>query len=265
MSKVDLGVIEYGQAPILRQPSTLSQSNQEAQACVDEPQKGPVSLESVSRHNNTATIISTPLIEHKPNDGLFARTIYKETKCATCEAPLDDLEELLNFQSPELYCTRVRAADHPAVACSCGEKFQGLKELRSHSLRKFHRPMVCAVPLCGRSPFTGNEVWHFRQHHSDIKCQCNQCGVRFTSKNGLDWHGTHSMHAAYSCNYPSCGSEFSRVDDLVRHELRHKKNAPRHPCPHCRRQVFFSINLLALQLHWRKPIFRTHITYVLNK
>lgn len=77
MSELDLGVIGYGQAPILRQPPTSSQPSQEAQACVDEPQKRPVSLESVSPLNNTATIVSTPLIEHRPSDGLFARTSTK--------------------------------------------------------------------------------------------------------------------------------------------------------------------------------------------
>jgi hypothetical protein len=51
----------------------------------------------------------------------------------------------------------------------------------------------------------------------------------------LDQHGERTMHGAYVCHYPDCGSESSRMADLNRHQLTHKKHVPLYPCLHCRK------------------------------
>jgi hypothetical protein len=43
------------------------------------------------------------------------------------------------------------------------------------------------------------------------------------------------MHEAYTCRFPGCSSGAARLQDLLRHQLTHKVNVIRHPCPHCRR------------------------------
>jgi DNA-directed RNA polymerase subunit RPC12/RpoP len=168
------------------------------------------------------------------------------TKCATCEAPLYNSGPLSNIGNPELYCTQNREADHLPVACiECGKKFPDLQELRNHanamfvdSIHKYcvyHYSFCCAILECSAKirPYDIHD--HFRRRHPEVQYPCAQCGVGYSSLSELDQHGDDTMHAAYLCRYPECGSECTRIAELHRHQLIHKSKAPRHACPHCRK------------------------------
>jgi len=164
------------------------------------------------------------------------RLIYTRNTCATCAAPLDRSQEDLGIHEPEIYCTRSTAAGHLPLICidSCGLKFHSVNELKKHSDIHRHDAYQCAVPTCQQAVRHTTISWHLKQIHQHIKWNCAQCGDPFENPSYLDNHGWVRNHVAYKCQYPECGSTASGIGELRRHQLIHKKKAPRHPCPHCR-------------------------------
>ena len=169
--------------------------------------------------------------------------IYPGEICATCDSPLDTSEQLLNFRTFNIYCTRSRATGHLPLRCDhdgCGMKFQTFSELARHSYATDHKSLRCPAPYCGQRVndchyIIRTGVDHNRMHIR--KYGCAQCGLMFDWQPDLDRHGSATMHAAYTCKYPDCGSESTRMADLLRHQLSHKADVPRYPCPHCRKYV----------------------------
>jgi len=166
--------------------------------------------------------------------------VYSRTTCASCNAPLDTSEQLFNIENTDVYCTQNRDVHHLPVSCGkCNRKFPNLKELRAHANQcqddDYHYPFSCAVPGCTLDvkPYLINS--HFLEHHPHIEFICVQCNVGFADQEALDRHGKEKMHAAYKCRYPECGSDATRMADLYRHQLKHKKVVRRYPCPHCRK------------------------------
>jgi len=165
--------------------------------------------------------------------------LYPESTCASCNAPLDTSEELFNPISPNVYCTRDRSPGHFSLRCvygTCGQKFQSLANLKKHFRESsWHASLKCAVPGCGVLLDHWDAKHHFVDKHKDVKYCCAQCGTGFDTVRQLDGHGKDTMHSAYVCRYPECGSESTRSGEMNRHHLSHKQSVPRHPCPHCRK------------------------------
>jgi general transcription factor IIIA len=162
--------------------------------------------------------------------------VYLNSKCATCDAPLDNSEQVLGFEDPEVYCTRTREAGHLPVGCStCSRKYPSLKALKESYCGRCHWSLRCAVPDCSVELSPREITAHFQKEHPDEQYRCAQCNVGFKSHNDLDEHGGKTMHAAYRCCYPECGSECTRVAELKRHQLTHQSILQRHACPHCRK------------------------------
>jgi general transcription factor IIIA len=160
------------------------------------------------------------------------------TKCATCDAPLDNSEQLSNIENPEVYCTQNREADHLPVGClECDRKYPSLKAFKSdfHANYSPHYSFRCAISECFARINPYQVASHFRQHHPNEQYRCAQCNLGFDFQSELDRHGDETMHAAYICRYPECGSECTRIAELHRHQLIHKSTAPRHACLHCRK------------------------------
>lgn len=167
---------------------------------------------------------------------VFQPVLYTRETCATCDAPLDAAEQLFNFCGViNIYCTRSKAASHLPLVCDlegCGLKFRTLHDLKRHVGITSHKSLCCAIPGCDQR--VNVQGYHHLLDHGPMKYSCAQCGEVFDVKYSLDFHGEYTMHAAYVCKYPDCGSESTRIADLHRHQLAHKVNVPRHPCPHCR-------------------------------
>jgi general transcription factor IIIA len=167
------------------------------------------------------------------------RLIYINTTCASCNAPLDNSEQLLNIEDANLYCSRNSSANHLSVSCEkCNKKYPSLRELKLHTTESHYLvkgTFRCAVQGCAKFFFYNTVNDHFQRYHPNIKYYCAQCGTGFDTEADLDRHGEGTMHAPYKCRYPGCASEPTRIGDLHRHQLKHKKIVPRHPCPHCRK------------------------------
>jgi len=167
------------------------------------------------------------------------RLLYPESTCASCSAPLDTSELLFNPISPNVYCTRNRSPGHLSLRCvdkSCGMKFQSLAGLKKHFKSNWrHVSFNCAIPGCGVSLKVYQTQSHFFTVHKEVKYHCAQCGTGFDTIPQLDRHGKDTMHSAYVCRYPECGSESTRSGEMNRHHLSHRQSVPRHPCPHCRK------------------------------
>jgi len=170
--------------------------------------------------------------------------VYSKTTCASSDAPLDNSEQLLNIENPNVYCTRNGSASHLPISCeTCGETFPGLEELKTHANKLYfdgigslsHYPFHCAIEGCTSKAAPKQINAHFNVNHPYIKYRCAECSIGCNSLYELDRHGEEMMHAAYLCRYPECGSESTRSGDLRRHQLIHKENVPRFPCPHCRK------------------------------
>lgn len=169
---------------------------------------------------------------------LAQRLLYPESTCASCNAPLDTSEESFNPISPNVYCTRNRSPDHFSLRCvdeTCHRKFQSLADLKIHFKSLWHASFNCAVPGCGVPLRRWQTKNHFLYKHKDVKYRCAQCGTGFDTIRELDGHGKDTMHSAYVCRYPECGSESTRSGEMNRHHLSHSQSVPRHPCPHCRK------------------------------
>jgi general transcription factor IIIA len=111
-----------------------------------------------------------------------------------------------------------------------------LAELAIHAIAEGHPSLCCTVPGCTELSFgyaKASDVNHYRIAHGELKYECAQCGLLFDTTVLLDEHGGETMHNAYVCQYPGCKSESTRFNDLIRHQLTHMKNSPRHSCPHC--------------------------------
>ncbi|KAH9224628.1 hypothetical protein DL95DRAFT_473217, partial [Leptodontidium sp. 2 PMI_412] len=164
---------------------------------------------------------------------------YLKITCATCEAPLDITEQLLNIERPNLYCSQNRSADHLPLLCQvpdCGKKFATLSDLRMHfDYYVWHKCLNCNFPGCGELLNSGGVHEHYKMVHADAMIYCAQCGTGFSSAAQLDSHAGEANHLAYTCRVPDCNSEFTRIGELNRHQLVHQPDVPRHPCPHCRK------------------------------
>lgn len=157
-------------------------------------------------------------------------------QCATCDAPLDTSEQVFGFENPEVYCTRNRDAGHLPVGClGCDAKYPSLKVFNHthHAHYSGHESFRCAVPDCSYKG--GDFAAHYRDRHPNEQYRCAQCNLGFDFHIDLDLHGGETMHAAYRCLYPECGSECTRIADLKRHQLTHRSILQRHACPHCRK------------------------------
>jgi len=64
---------------------------------------------------------------------------------------------------------------------------------------------------------------------------CAQCGFIGRTQWCIEYHAQETNHAAFICPYDDCDSKFSRTDVMKRHCLNHKPDAPRYPCPHCKK------------------------------
>ncbi|TEY67138.1 hypothetical protein BOTCAL_0129g00100 [Botryotinia calthae] len=162
---------------------------------------------------------------------------YPNTTCATCSSELDTSELALYTQEQKIVCTKSKALNHPPLSCvqDCGLKFHILKDLEKHCRITNHEALRCPIPGCFAAcndSYQGK--YHLRTHHGATKLACHQCGDLFDSRGQLDYHALRSGHSAYNCRYPDCESTAGRFSDLIRHQARHKKDVPRHPCPHCR-------------------------------
>jgi hypothetical protein len=160
------------------------------------------------------------------------------SQCATCNAPLDNSEQIFGFEDPEVYCTRNREAGHLPVGCSdCDNKYPSLKTLKDSDHANYfgHYSFRCAVPDCPAKITPREAATHYGDRHPNEQYRCAQCNLGFKFYNDLDWHGSQTMHAAYRCRYPECGSESTRIADLKRHQLTHRSILKRHACPHCRK------------------------------
>jgi general transcription factor IIIA len=167
---------------------------------------------------------------------LSQRLIYVATTCASCNAPLDNSEQLLGIENPEVYCSQTRNLNHLPVSCaSCSKRFTGLKALKAHANCFHHSSFCCGIEGCAMMLVPYGVGWHFKYKHHDIKYHCAECGASFDNQAILDRHGEETMHAAYVCRFPECGSESTRIGDLHRHQLKHKRIVLRHSCPHCRK------------------------------
>lgn len=164
--------------------------------------------------------------------------MYMNSQCATCDAPLDNSEQVFGFEDAEVYCTRNREAGHSPVGClDCNEKYPSLKAFKNsfHMYWTNHSSFRCAVPDCSAKVTPDEVTAHFRYRHPNEQYRCAQCNLGFKTHNDLDIHGGKTMHAAYRCLYPECGSECTRIAELKRHQLTHRSIIQRHACPHCRK------------------------------
>jgi len=168
------------------------------------------------------------------------RCVYPKSTCASCDASLNCPDKSLDVL--DLYCTQSRTADHLPIACQqCGNKFPDIEALKGHCISAWHKCFKCAVSGCnhkvvpGSQSTWGGESSHFASYHPEIKYGCAQCGSRYDTHDLLAEHALQSIHTAYICRFPECGSGATRLTDLLRHQLTHRVNVPRHPCPHCRR------------------------------
>ncbi|KAF4611365.1 hypothetical protein G7Y89_g15648 [Cudoniella acicularis] len=168
-----------------------------------------------------------------PLETLTHRRIYLRTTCATCDAPLTS-----ENSDSDLFCSRSKARDHLPLICEewfCGFKFRSLTELIHHSRVTNCKSLYCAVPTCHEPLNSSDILHHFRNNHAEIRYSCAECQENFEDQQQLEIHTSSTMHAAYVCQFPDCGSESTRYSDLLRHQLTHKTNVPRYPCTHCRK------------------------------
>jgi general transcription factor IIIA len=166
------------------------------------------------------------------------RLLYLNSQCATCDAPLDNSEQVLGFEDPEVYCTSNREAGHLSVGClECNEKFPSLRDFKNsiHGPWESHHSFRCAVPDCSAKVHPWQITAHYRDRHPNEQYRCAQCTLEFKTHNELDQHGGETMHAAYRCCYPECGSECTTIANLKRHQLTHRSILQRYACPHCRK------------------------------
>jgi hypothetical protein len=172
------------------------------------------------------------------------RTTYLRSTCATCEAPLDVSELVLHIESPQLWCTRSKAPDHLPLYClhtGCCLKFRDLDTLRQHSELSTHISVQCGIPGCITSLRMSDVTDHYDATHSDLEYHCALCKQGFKSVNDLSSHCARRCarqhYESFACEYPGCDSTAITIWDLRRHELKHRKNVQRYPCPRCPRCV----------------------------
>ncbi|OCK85647.1 hypothetical protein K432DRAFT_12074 [Lepidopterella palustris CBS 459.81] len=105
--------------------------------------------------------------------------------------------------------------------------------LYDHSIIAGYKALSCNVPLCTDTfSFPSDLSLHRRQKHPKLY-SCAQCKVNFSSFEQLNYHAGHTGHTPYVCDAMDCGSTFSRFDTYERHQLSHKLDVKRWPCPHC--------------------------------
>lgn len=78
---------------------------------------------------------------------------------------------------------------------------------------------------------------HFRVAHHQL-LQCQECRHIFQVAEHLNQHAQQTKHRAFRCQYPSCDSTCTRLDDLRRHNRRHQVDAPRFICRLCPQKSF---------------------------
>lgn len=176
------------------------------------------------------------LLTNNSQCGYGAGFTYPNTTCATCSSELDKSELALYRTDQEIFCTKSKALNHPPLSCvqGCGLNFHTLKDLKKHCRDTDHEALHCPIPECfvASSDSWGGKV-HLWECHSEMKLACHQCEDLFEDTVKLDHHALRSGHSAYICQYPDCESTIGRFSDLIRHQACHKKDVPRHPCPHC--------------------------------
>lgn len=119
--------------------------------------------------------------------------------------------------------------------------------LLDHSLKWVsHKSFYCVVPGCDvqLSPYPLEILSHFELMHENVKPNhCTQCYYTFDTWIDLCKHASETHHDAYICFYSRCGFAFRRSGDLTRHQLTHKENVRRYPCPHCSRSVVIIVSI----------------------
>lgn len=78
---------------------------------------------------------------------------------------------------------------------------------------------------------------HFRVAHHEL-LQCQECRQIFQVTEHLNQHAQQTKHRAFRCQYPSCDTTCTRLDDLRRHNRRHQVDAPRFTCRLCPQKSF---------------------------
>ncbi|KAF7954203.1 hypothetical protein EAE96_005332 [Botrytis aclada] len=194
---------------------------------------------------------------------------YPYTTCATCSSELDISELALYTRSQNVYCSKGRAHNHPPLSCvsGCGLQFYTLKDLKEHCKIADHEAFHCPIPGC-LVALNGSyqDKDHLKTCHGAAKLACHQCGDLFDYMTQLDDHARRSGHSAYMCRYPDCESTAGRISDLIRHQSCHKRDVPRHPCPHCR--TYRGSNGFKRKDHLRQHISNYHkieVNYTGNK
>ncbi|TGO52675.1 hypothetical protein BCON_0137g00150 [Botryotinia convoluta] len=178
------------------------------------------------------------LLTNNSQCGYGAGYTYSKTTCATCSSELDTSELALYTRDQKIYCSSSKSFNHPPLSCvsGCGLRFHTLKDLKGHCRVTNHEALHCPIPGCFAA-WSSNYLYgrdHLTACHRVIRLACHQCEDLFEDTVNLDYHAYRSGHSAYICRYPDCESTAGRISDLIRHQACHKKDVPRHPCPHCR-------------------------------
>ncbi|KAF5876979.1 putative zinc finger x-linked protein [Botrytis fragariae] len=212
------------------------------QEFVDWDAANPVDMgtEAASFHTPSAIGLSEDnarLTHYLIQCGYGAGYTLPNTTCATCSSELDTSELALYTKNQEVFCTKSKALNHPPLSCvqGCGSNFHTLKGLEEHCRTANHEALHCPIPGCFvalSGSYQGKD--HLKRCHGAKRLACHQCEDLFENTVRLDSHARRSGHSAYICRYPDCESTAGRISDLIRHQACHKKDAPRHPCPHCR-------------------------------
>ncbi|TGO38135.1 hypothetical protein BHYA_0081g00310 [Botrytis hyacinthi] len=184
---------------------------------------------------------------------------YPNTTCATRSSELDTSELALYTKDQEIFCTKSKAHNHPPLSSlqGCGLSFHTFKDLKEHCRITNHEALHCPFTGCFSTQIdSSKDKHHLEACHRSINLACHQCEDLFKDTATLDRHAHYNGHSAYICRYPDCESTAGRFSDLIRHQACHKKDVPRHPCPHC--SVYRGNNGFKRKDHLRRHIRNYH-------
>ncbi|KAI0008040.1 hypothetical protein F4779DRAFT_589193 [Xylariaceae sp. FL0662B] len=112
----------------------------------------------------------------------------------------------------------------------CGEGYSAQQALDQHvRTHTGETPYTCDVEGCNKSFKQKSALtMHKRTHTGEKPLQCELCGKRFCESSNLSKHRkTHNPNFKFKCEEPGCDSQFIRIDQLRRHQMRHDKQRKR--------------------------------------